>query len=77
VEYPEEARKQGISGTVILSVLIGPEGHAKDVKILEPVHELLDTAAVAVARKVRYQPGKIRGVKVHAWLTIPVRFELD
>ncbi len=73
--YPEDARKQGIEGTVILEVTIDVEGKVKDVKVLESI-PALDQAAVDAVKQWVYEPKIIDGKPKQVVCTVTVRFKL-
>lgn len=75
-EYPEMARRAQIEGTVIVKVLVGPDGLVKDVQILQSVNPILDRQALIAARKWTFNPGKQRNIPVKAWMAIPFNFRL-
>jgi protein TonB len=77
VVYPELAKRNNISGQVVLLVLVGKTGRAEEVKVQNSDNSLLDKAAVEAAKKTTFTPGIQNGTPVKAWLSIPVRFELD
>lgn len=70
--YPELAKENGESGTVILSVLVSPDGRVSNVKVVKSSRSrILDNAARRAAQKGSFQP---RGWTLY---TIPVSFKLD
>jgi protein TonB len=75
-DYPEIARRSGLEGTVLVRVLVGPTGWVKEAVVAQGVHPVLDRAAVAAARKCRFEPARQREMKVKAWVEIPYRFKL-
>jgi protein TonB len=75
-DYPEMARMSQIEGTVIVKVLVGPDGSVKDAQIIQGVHPMLNKAALAAARKAKFSPGKQRDIPVKAWMAIPYNFTL-
>ena len=75
-DYPEMARMSQIEGTVIVKVLVGPDGNVKDAQIIQGVHPMLNKAALAAARKAKFIPGKQRDIPVKAWMAIPYNFTL-
>ncbi len=77
VVYPERAKRNNIQGTVVLRVVIGPNGHALSVDVIQSESSLLDNAAVDAAKKTTYTPGIQNGKPVKASISIPVRFELN
>lgn len=75
-EYPEIARRAQIEGTVIVKVLVGPDGSVKDAQVLQGVNPMLNKAAIAAARKCKFRPGKQRNIPVKAWMALPFAFRL-
>lgn len=76
-EYPEIARLAGLQGTVVVKVLIAPDGTVARVALLKGVHPLLDRPALAAARTLVFRAGTQRGVPVKCWVAVPFRFGLD
>ena len=75
-EYSQVARMSGLEGTVIVKVLVGPQGKVQAAQVAQGVHPLLNQAAVRAAYKCRFQPGTQRHVPVKAWMAVPYRFRL-
>lgn len=75
-DYPELARLAHLEGTVVVKVLVGPEGSVLAAEVINGVHPLLNRAALAAARKCRFSPGMQRELPVKAWMAIPYRFRL-
>jgi TonB family protein len=57
-EYPEEARKAGIEGQVVLALDIDREGHVKKAVVVEPGGHGFDEAAVEAAKKLQFTPAR-------------------
>lgn len=75
-DYPEMARASQLEGTVIVKVLVGPDGSVMQAVVLQGVHPMLDAAAREAALRCKFQPGKQRNIPVKAWMAIPFRFRL-
>ena len=73
--YPEEARKQGIEGIVILSAKTDEDGKVIDAMVLRSVPGL-DEAAIAAVKQWVYEPLILEGKAVKALFTVTVRFQL-
>jgi TonB family protein len=73
--YPEEARKKGIQGVVILEAKIDESGRVMDAMILRSVPDL-DQAAIDAIRQWVYEPMLINGKPVKAIFTVTVKFQL-
>jgi TonB family protein len=73
--YPEDARKRGVQGTVILEAKIDESGRVIDTMVLRSVPEL-DQAAVDAVKQWVYEPMVINGQPMKAVFTLTVRFQL-
>lgn len=63
-------------GVVELRVLVGPDGHAKQVMVAKSDPPgLFDTRAVKSAQQMLFTPQMQHGKPVEGWLTVPMRFE--
>jgi TonB family protein len=74
-DYPEEARKQGIQGAVVLEVQIGRDGAIQDVKVVSG-QLLLANAAIAAVKQWRIRPHMVQGQPVEMQTTITLNFRL-
>ena len=63
-EYTEEARASKIEGAVILSVVIGTDGEAQEVQIVNSLDPGLDQKAIEAAKKWVFRHGMNNGVPV-------------
>ena len=73
--YPEGARRQHLSGSVILSVLIDGSGHVKQVDVVSGQQPLAD-AAVQAVKQWRYKPYVINGKAFDVELQTSVNFNV-
>jgi len=74
--YPDEARKNGIQGTVLLTITLDENGNVGEVEVLESIDPLLDNAAKEAAKKCTFSPAMIDGKQVKAKLNLPYKFAL-
>lgn len=74
--YPEEARKEGISGEVLLSVRSNEQGNIVRVKIVKSPHELLSKASVEAVKQWKYEPMLIKGKPMPIIFTVTMNFKL-
>lgn len=75
--YPEVARENGVSGRVMLSFTVNPDGSVSDVKVLRGVDPSLDKEAVRViSSSPKWEPGRQRDRAVKVTYTFPVVFQL-
>ena len=76
LEYPEEAREQGLEGTVHVFFVVDAKGRVTQASVKKSVHPLLDKAAIkAVNGMPDWTPGKQRGKPVAVQFEIPVEFK--
>ncbi|RPJ00189.1 MAG: energy transducer TonB [Candidatus Aminicenantes bacterium] len=73
--YPEEARKAGLEGIVILEAKADEQGNVVDSRILRSV-PALDKAAIDAVKQWKYEPLVIDGKPRKAIFTVTVRFAL-
>ena len=67
-----------VEGDVLLSVLVDENGKVVDVRTLERVRQNvgINEAAVAAARRAKYQPATKDGVRVKMWTNLRLPFRL-
>ncbi len=71
-EWPRLSQRLGERGRVVLRVLIGPDGKARQVQVKESSgFPRLDSASIAAVQAARYVPGKRGGVPEEMWVNIP------
>lgn len=76
-DYPEIARMAQIEGTVIVKVLVGPDGLVRDAQVIQGVNPMLNNSALDAARRCKFIPGKQRNIPVKAWMALPFAFRLN
>lgn len=74
-EYPPLLRNAGIGGVTRILLKLDYEGIVEDVSIMESSgHQELDTAALLVAREMRFTPYRIDGEPAPAQISFTVTF---
>ena len=74
-DFPDVAKVQGIEGKVVLNVLVGKDGHVRDVKLVRSI-PALDEAARSAALQAVFKPALWQNKPVAVWVTMPIRFSL-
>ncbi len=76
--YPAVSRRLGEEGSVVLRVLVGPDGAVRQVEVQQTSGSpRLDAAAVDGARtRIHFRPGSLDGKPAEMWFTYRYRFEL-
>ncbi|MDZ4814395.1 MAG: TonB family protein [Pseudomonadota bacterium] len=76
--YPEVAARDGISGNVMLSIVIGSDGKPSTINIVQSQPPgVFDVAASAAAAKWTFQPAIENGVAIASEVLVPITFSSD
>lgn len=76
-EYPYYAYQKRITGRVLCSFIITPEGNVTEVRVIKGVEESLNREAVRVISEMpRWTPGQVGNRKVPVRCIIPIHFRL-
>ncbi|MGD0739847.1 MAG: TonB family protein [Terracidiphilus sp.] len=73
--YPIDAKKAGVSGTVVLQATIGRDGLIEDLQVVSGP-DLLQQAALDAVKQWRYRPYLLNGEPVEVRTTINIIFTL-
>lgn len=75
--YPQEARKKGYEGEVLLRVEVLSNGRVGEIEVRRSSgHEVLDRSAITTVKQWRFVPAKKGETQVPVWVNIPVAFQL-
>ena len=67
-----------IQGRVILTFVVRKDGTVGSVKVIRPLHPDLDNEAIRVVKTLpAFTPGKMNGIPVNVWYTLPITFRLQ
>jgi protein TonB len=74
--YPLAARRLGLEGTVVLRVVVAPDGAPASVVVLQSSgHPVLDSSALETVRtRWRFVPARRNGIPVEDSVQVPIRF---
>lgn len=75
--YPGIARKEKISGLVVMEVVIDRTGALKDIKVIRPLPDGLSEAAVDAVKQWKFAPGTLNGKPVDVLFDLTINFKLD
>lgn len=76
IVYPEEARRAGIQGELVLDFVVEPDGRVADVTLHKSLHPLCDSSAISSLQATRFAPAQQNGAAVRTRARLPVRFQL-
>jgi periplasmic protein TonB len=75
-DYTETARQRGLTGEVVLEIVVRRDGSVGDVKVLQGLGLGLDDRAIAAVRQWRFTPAERLGVPVDVLVEVGVEFRL-
>ena len=78
LRYPKAAQERGIQGRVLVDFIIDEKGKVTDVKAVKSSDPLLEEEALRVIKaSPDWRPGRVRGKKVKAQMSLNVEFRLE
>jgi TonB family protein len=77
IEYPRQAKRAGVEGDVILSVLISETGAVENLSVLKGAGYDLDEAAMEAVKKFIFSPGYKEGLPARVQINYTYRFRLE
>ena len=78
MEYPKKARKMGVTGYVLMNLLVSKEGRVEKVKVLESEPAgVFDEAAISGVKSWEFKPAQYKGEAVKVWAKQKIRFDLQ
>ena len=75
-DYTDDARRRGITGDVVLEIVVRRDGTVGDVTVLQGLGAGLDQRAVNAVRQWRFSPARRRGEAVDVIVEVAVEFTL-
>ena len=78
LRIPKRARDEGLSGTVIINVMVDQNGRVRETEVMESFDdEDCNKAAERAIRNTRWRAAKVGRKTVEGWVTIPVEFNVE
>lgn len=75
-DYTEDARQRGVSGDVLLEIVVRRDGTVGDIKVLQGLGSGLNDRAVQAVRQWRFTPARRQGTPVDVIVEVAVEFKL-
>ncbi len=75
-DYTEEARQRGLSGDVVMEIVVRADGAVGDVRILQGLGSGLNERAAQAVRQWRFAPATRQGAPVDVIVEVAVEFKL-
>ena len=74
--YTEEARKNGIRGSVSLNIVFGADGHIYNIQVIRGLPQGLTETAIEAAKKIKFRPAIKNGTPVNVRMQVVYEFNL-
>jgi TonB family protein len=74
--YTEEARRNGVSGRVVVSAVLCRTGEVGDVEVIEGLPHGLSEEAIKVARLIKFEPARKDDERVNVRVRVVYNFDL-
>jgi TonB family protein len=75
-EFSEEARKKGVTGSLLVSLVVTEEGLPANLRVVNPLGAGLDEQALKAVRQYKFEPAALDGVAMAVPLTVEISFRL-
>lgn len=77
IQYPPSLREAGITGKVILRILVDKEGNYNKHVVVRQAHPAFTTEVVKHLKDLKFTPGIQAGKPIKVWVTIPFDFKMQ
>ncbi len=76
-EFPDELKRKGVEGKVVLTLEIGVDGRVRKARVVARLHPELDKLARRAALKLRFEPARVGATPVAVNLPYTFYFVID
>ncbi len=77
-DYPAMARRQRLSGKVVIKFLVDPHGRVKRASVLQAAPQgVFESCVLDAVAKWRFKPGLYQGHPVATWVILPIQFKVS
>ena len=76
-DYPIDAKKEGVQGSVILEILIDAKGTVRSAKVVKSLDPRLDQAAINAIQKFKFRPAMMEDSAVAVKIKYAINFVLE
>ena len=76
-DYPNELRREGVSGVVMVNFTIDTSGNVVDPTVEKSSNAAFETPALAALKKWKFKPAKQDGAPIPVKVSIPIKFVFE
>jgi protein TonB len=77
IAFPPDAKARGVSGPVVMDLLIDQDGNVREAQLISGPDERLNNAALGAAKGFRFRPAKVETKTVAVRIRYTYRFVLE
>jgi len=77
MDYPEQARRNGVQGRVLIGLVVDEEGNPHNFRVIESLGYGLDIIALNMIANSTFKPAMKNGKPVSVKYTLPMEFGLN
>jgi len=75
-KYDKQAKKEKIQGICLLSLIVGPDGQPRDIKVARALGHGMDVKAIEAVNQWKFEPATLGGKPVAVLINVEVNFRL-
>lgn len=76
-EYPSQLKRDGVSGMVVVNVVIEADGSVADVEVRKSTNSEFDAPALEAVKNWRFKPAKKDGNAIRSKVALPLKFSAE
>ena len=76
-QYPAQLKRDGVSGMVVVNVVIDADGSVEEVEVRKSTNSEFDAPAVEAVKQWRFKPAKKDGNAIRSKVALPLKFSAD
>ena len=76
-DYPDQLKRDGVSGMVVVNVVIEADGSVADVEVRKSTNSEFDAPAVEAVKNWRFKPAKKDGTAIRSKVALPLKFSAE
>jgi protein TonB len=76
-EYPDELRREGVSGLVMVKCQIDAQGNVTSTEVEKSSNAAFEKPAMAAVKKWKFKPAKQDGAPIEIKVSIPIKFVFE
>lgn len=76
-KYPEQLKREGVSGMVVVNVIIETDGTVAEVEVRKSTNSDFEAPALEAVKNWRFRPAKKDGQAIRTKVALPLKFSAD